>query len=120
MVRFEDRREERMKASSRLLGWASMFAALLLVLPLRAHAIEGALGTMRVRLVQGDVQVKIAETGEWVPAAINMPLVEGDELWVPEDSHAAIQTHNGAYIRLSTETALQVLRADRGSFQFFL
>ena len=109
-----------MKAFSKVVGWASVVGALLLFLPLRAHSVEGHLGTMRVSLVHGDVQVKIAETEEWVPAAVNMPLVEGDELWVPEDSHAAIQTNNGAYIRLSTETAIQVLRADRNSFQFFL
>jgi hypothetical protein len=75
---------------------------------------------MRVRLAQGDVQVKIAETGEWAPASVNMPLVEGDELWVPEESLAVIQTSNGANIRLSQDTALQVLRVDRDSYQFYL
>jgi len=40
-----------------------------------AFAVE-LLGAMRVRPVEGDVQVKIAETGEWAPASVNMPLVE--------------------------------------------
>ena len=75
---------------------------------------------MRVNLVQGDVQVKIAETGEWVPASVNMPLVEGDELWVPEGGRAALQTTGGDYVRLDEGTALQILRMDLNSYQFHL
>jgi len=79
-----------------------------------------SLGAMRVTIEQGDVQVKIADTGDWVPVSINMPLVEGDELWVPEGSRAAVQTNNGVHIRLDGDTAFQVLRMDRDSFQFYL
>ncbi|MBI5576335.1 MAG: FecR domain-containing protein [Deltaproteobacteria bacterium] len=79
-----------------------------------------SLGAMRVVLIQGDVQVKIADTGEWAPASINMPLLEGDELWVPEDGRAGLQTNNGTHIRFDRNTALQVLRMDRDSFQFYL
>ena len=106
-----------MNAFAKVFGWASIVGAFLLF-----PAASGAelLGAMRVRLVEGDVQVKIAETGEWAPASVNMPLVEGDELWVPEGSLSAIQTNNGAYVRLDGNTALQVLRVDRNSFQFSL
>jgi len=106
-----------MNAFAKVFGWASIVGAFLLF-----PAASGAelLGAMRVRLVEGDVQVKIAETGEWAPASVNMPLVEGDELWVPEESLSAIQTNNGAYVRLDGNTALQVLRVDRNSFQFSL
>ncbi len=106
-----------MNAFAKGFGWASIVGAFLLF-----PAVSGAelLGAMRVRLVEGDVQVKIADTGEWVPASVNMPLVEGDELWVPEGSLSAIQTNNGAYVRLDGNTALQVLRMERDSFQFNL
>jgi len=106
-----------MKAFGKFFCWASIAGAVLV-----CPATSGAefLGAMRVRLVSGDVQVKIAETGEWAPASVNMPLVEGDELWVPEGSLSEIQTDNGAYVRLDGNTALQVLRVDRHSFQFYL
>jgi len=106
-----------MNAFAKVFGWASIVGGFLLF-----PAASGAelLGAMRVRLVEGDVQVKITETGEWAPASVNMPLVEGDELWVPEESLSAIQTNNGAYVRLDGNTALQVLRVDRNSFQFSL
>ncbi|MGA7104834.1 MAG: DUF6600 domain-containing protein [Candidatus Deferrimicrobiaceae bacterium] len=106
-----------MKAIGKVIGWVSIVGAFLL---LPAVSDAELLGAMRVRLVAGDVQVKIAETGEWAPASVNMPLVEGDELWVPGGSLAAIQTNDGADVRLDGNTALQVLRVDRDSFQFYL
>ncbi|MGZ8431688.1 MAG: DUF6600 domain-containing protein [Candidatus Deferrimicrobiaceae bacterium] len=106
-----------MKAFGKVFGWASI-VGLVLLFP----GLSGAelLGEMRVQLVEGDVQVKIAETGEWAPASVNMPLVEGDELWVPEGSQSAIQTNNGADVRLDGNTSVQILRVDRNSFQFSL
>jgi len=106
-----------MKTFAKIFCWASIVGAVLLY-----PAVSGAevLGAIRVRLVSGDVQVKIAETGEWVPASVNMPLVERDELWVPEGSLSEIQTNNGAYVRLDGNTGVQVLRVDRDSFQFYL
>ena len=109
--------ERRMKAFVKVFGWMSIAGALLLFPP---DSVAGPLGAMRVNLVQGDVQVKIADTGEWVPASVNMPLVEGDELWVPEGSRAALQTTSGDYVRLDEGTALQILRMDLDSYQFHL
>jgi hypothetical protein len=106
-----------MKAWAKGFGPVSIAAALLLFPPV---SDAQSLGALRVSLLQGDVQVKIAEVEEWVPASVNMSLVEGDELWVPEGSRAAVQTYNGAHVRLDGNTALQVLRMDRDSFQFHL
>ena len=104
-----------MRTIAKFIVLASIMGAILL-----SPAVSGAgpLGSMRVKLIEGDVQVKIAETGEWAPASINMPLVEGDELWVPEGGRAAIQTSKGAHIRLDRNSALQVIRASRNSLQF--
>ena len=101
----------------KVFGWMSIAGALLLFPP---YSEADSLGAMRVNLVQGDVQVKIADTGEWVPVSVNMPLLEEDELWVPEGSRAAIQTTGGDYIRLDEGTALQILRMDIDSYQFHL
>ena len=106
-----------MKAFMKALGWISIAVAFLLF-PLYSEA--GPIGAIRVNLLQGDVQVKIADTGEWVPASVNMPLVEGDELWVPDGSRAALQSTRGDYVRLDEGTALQILRMDLDSFQFHL
>lgn len=106
-----------MKAFGKVFGWASIVGAFLLY-----PAVSGAQfpEAIRVRLVTGDVQVKIAETGRWMPASVNMPLVEGDELWVPGGSLSAIQTNSGTDVRLDGNTSVQILRVDRNSFQFYL
>lgn len=106
-----------MKTFRRILG-SLLIAGVALSVPSRSGA--DSLGAMRVGIVEGDVQVKIAETGEWAPASVNMPLVEGDELWVPYDSRSALQTSDGAHVRLDGGTALEVLRMDRDSFQLYL
>jgi len=106
-----------MKTFVKVFGWMSIAGALLLFPP---YSDADSLGAMRVNLVQGDVQVKIADTGEWVPVSVNMALLEEDELWVPEGSRAAIQTTRGDYIRLDEGTALQILRMDIDSYQFHL
>ena len=106
-----------MKVFVKVFAWMSIAGALLLF---PRYSGAGPLGAIRVNLLQGDVQVKIAETGEWVPASVNMPLVEGDELWVPEGSRAALQTTKGDTVRLDEVTALQILRMDLNSYQFHL
>lgn len=106
-----------MKAIARIVGVAA-FAGAVLAMPGSSGA--ESLGTMRVRLVEGDVQMRIAETGEWAPVAVNTPLLEGDAIWVPDGSRAALETSDGSHVRLGENTALDILRMDRDSFQFYL
>jgi hypothetical protein len=97
-----------------------------LLLPVHSHAATppapppSTLGVMRVSLLDGDVQIKTEETGDWVPASINMPLRDGDQLWVPEGGRAELQLKDGSFLRLDQKTALDVLRVDPDAFQFYL
>jgi hypothetical protein len=76
-------------------------------------------GIFRLSLADGDVQVYTQDAGEWVPASINMPVMEGDRLWVPEDGRAEIQARGGAYIRLDGGTALDLLSLEEDATQFY-
>jgi hypothetical protein len=42
------------------------------------------LGNLWLSLLEGDIQIKTVDLGDWSPASINLPLKEGDELWIPE------------------------------------
>lgn len=103
-----------------------IFAALLLILPVYSYASApqggavNTLGNMRISLIEGDVQIRIHETGDWVPASVNVPLMEGDEIWVPEGGRTEIQLNNGTHIRLDQESAMQVLATNSRQFQFNL
>jgi hypothetical protein len=78
------------------------------------------LGGMRFSFIRGDVQVRTEDTGDWVPASINMPLGEGDRIWVPEDGTAELQTKDGSYLRLADRSALEILTIDNDSYQTYL
>lgn len=87
---------------------------LLLCFGVSVHA--DILGTARLSLIQGEVLVLTQDTGdEWIAASINMPLMPGDRLWVPEGSRAEIQFDGGTYLRADsfTEVGVTSIRRDR-------
>lgn len=98
------------------LKWMALFF-LAAFFPLTAHA---ALDAMRISLLEGEVQVYTEETGEWVPASINLPLKEGDRVWAADGGRAELHFKDGTYLRLDQRSALEVLTVERNSFQFYL
>src|SRR4030067_1989364 len=69
---------------------------------------------------EGEVQVRTDDTGEWVPASINMPLVDGDRIWVPEGGRTELQRRDGTFLRLDENSALEILTLEKDSFQVYL
>jgi len=85
-----------------------------------AYVSGSTLGSMRISVIEGDVQVRTEDTGEWVPASINMPLVDGDRIWVPEEGRTELQLRDGSFLRLDENSALEILTVEKDSFQFYL
>lgn len=111
----EKRIEERSTMKKRIV--ISLIFLILLV-PVCAGASD--LGGMRFSFIRGDVQVRTDDADDWVPASINMPLREGDRIWVPEDGIAELQMKDGSYLRLADRSALEILTLDRDSYQTYL
>jgi hypothetical protein len=78
------------------------------------------LGSIRLSLIDGDVQIRTEDTEEWVPASINMPLKDGDRIWVPEGGKTELQLRDGTLLRLDESTSLEILTVEKDSFQFYL
>lgn len=97
---------------------AVMIAAVLFLAP--AYALSANLGYMRISLIEGDVQIKTPDAGDWGFASINTPLAEGDQVWVPHGGRAELQLNTGTYVRLDQNSALQILSMDKDSSQFYL
>src|SRR4030042_4143800 len=97
---------------------AVMIATVLLLVP--AYALSANLGYMRISLIEGDVQIKTPDAGDWGYASINTPLAEGDQVWVPQDGKVELQLNTGTYVRLGQNSALQILSMDYDSSQFYL
>jgi hypothetical protein len=93
---------------------------LLFILLLPAYAAATGFGELRLSLIEGDVLIRSADTSEWRPAVINFPFRDGDQLWVPEEGRAEVESRRGSVIRIDEETALDILTVDNDALQFCL
>jgi hypothetical protein len=90
----------------------------LLLIPSAAFAND--LGLIRLSLIEGDVQIVVQDTTDWTEATINLPLNEGDRLWIPDNGTAELQIRGGVYVRAYGNSALDILTVDNDSAQFYL
>ena len=77
-------------------------------------------GNMYLRFLEGDVQVKTEDTAEWLPASINMPLIDGDQIWVPENARAELMLRDGTIVRLDSNSYLEILTSEEKLAPFYL
>jgi hypothetical protein len=109
-----------MNRSNSSRGRVAAWLVVLLFLPVCSYA--ASMGDLRISFMEGDVQIKTPDVDDWVPAAINTPLMEGDILWVPDESRSGIQLRDGSYIRLNENTSFEIVRLGDNdhSYQFYL
>lgn len=93
-------------------------ATALLLLPAWAHAEVP--GFARISYIEGDVQVKTDDGGDWLPVAVNTPLSEGDSVWSPPGGRVEIQLGNGAFLRLDGNSSLDLVDVEHDYLQFHL
>lgn len=99
---------------------ATKYLIFMAFLMIPAMVLAGDMGLMRVSLIEGNVQVLIKDSTDWTDAAANIPLSEGDRLWVPDGGKTEIQIRGGVFVRGDGNTALDILSADQESAQFYL
>jgi hypothetical protein len=83
-----------------------------------SQAYSAEIGMVRMGIVQGDVQIFTEDTNDWVPAAVNTPLAQGDRVWVPEGGRSELQVQGGLFIRLADFTSLDILSLEDNTYQF--
>ncbi len=87
-----------------------------LLVPAAVHAAN--LGLMRLSYTEGAVQILFQNSADWADARVNLPLGEGDRLWVPDGSRAEIRVRGSVVVRADGGTVLDVLSADDDAVQF--
>jgi hypothetical protein len=95
----------------------------LLLLPLAllsSRAYSADLGMVRMGIVQGDVQIYSEDARDWVPAATNTPLGQGNRIWVPAGGRSELQVLGGIVLRLDEFTSLDILSLGDNAYQFFV
>jgi len=65
-------------------------------------------GVARLSLLSGDVSVRRGDTGEWVAAAVNAPLMGEDQVLTSGGSRAEVQLDYANFARLSGNTELRL------------
>src|SRR4030067_3730610 len=93
--------------------------ACVILLPASAPAEEDT-GLMSISLIQGDVQISGPDFTDWTAASINMPLYEGDRIWVPDGGRLETHIRGGVFIRADENTAYDVLSPGGASRRAFL
>ena len=99
---------------------AGKYLMIILLLLIPPAAMGNDLGLIRLSLIEGDVQIVVQDTTDWTEATINLPLNEGDRLWIPDNGRAELQIQGGVYVRAAGNTALDILTVSRDSAQFFV
>ncbi len=99
---------------------AVLIVALLLFIQAYTSTVFAGSGYMRLSYLQGDAQIMNPEAGEWTLLSINTPIGEGDQIWIPRDGIAELELNSGSYIRLDSDSSLQILAMDQNSSQFYL
>ncbi len=92
--------------------------AVILIIP--NFSVAGVIGPARVRLVDGDIMFRTPDVDEWLPAAINTPLDEGDTLWCPDGAKVEIQLSDGTLVRLDGGSQLELIANEEGFTQLHL
>ena len=74
----------------------------------------GPVRMARFSYLKGDVTWRLSADADWTPASNNMPLRQGAQLWVADNSNAEIQFDDGSRMRLDSNTlvTLQTLYSD--------
>lgn len=74
-------------------------------------------GVARISLINGGVSVRRGDSGDWVAAAVNGPLVVEDSVLTGPGSRAEIQFDYANVLRLSSDTEVRISQLENGSYQ---
>ncbi|HBY64519.1 MAG TPA: hypothetical protein DEH78_32260, partial [Solibacterales bacterium] len=77
-------------------------------------------GVARVSVMNGDVSVRRGDSGDWVAAALNAPLVVGDRLYTGPGSRAELQLDWANMIRLASDTEVRLTELEHRRYQLQL
>lgn len=102
----------RRRISSKLFGIAFLLAGVAW-----AQDDDPSRGVARISLINGDVSVRRGDSGDWVAAAVNAPLVVSDSLLTGAGSRAEIQFDYANMLRLSPNSEVRLAALEYRRYQ---
>lgn len=82
-----------------------------------AQEDEPGRGVARVSLINGDVSIRRSDSGDWVAAAPNSPLVAADQVLTGPGSRAEVQFDYANFLRLSSDTEIRIAQLENRRYQ---
>jgi len=106
-------------------SWTAIAGAFLLtsglVAPVRAQDPEDLRrGVARISLINGEVNVRRGDAGEWVAAVINAPLMSEDRIATGPNSRAEVQFDSANVLRIGGNAELRLAQLDYNRYQMEL
>jgi len=89
-----------------------LLAGIFGTLPLGAQADDAGPGVARISLIKGGVDIKRADSGDTLAAAVNAPLSVGDYLSTRNDARSELQLSDRTSLRAGANTQLRVSNLD--------
>ncbi len=77
-------------------------------------------GVARVSLVQGDVSIQRGDSGDWVAATVNAPLLTSDRIATGPNSRAEVQFDSASMLRLGGTAEVSLTDLEYNRFQMAL
>jgi hypothetical protein len=71
----------------------------------------------RLGVISGDVSVRRGDSGEWVAAALNAPLMAGDSVAVPAGGSAELQLDYANFVRIGGDSEIRISDLENGRNQ---
>jgi hypothetical protein len=99
------------------------WAGAILLLPLLAGVphlrAQGAAprGVARLSVMNGDVSTQRGDSGDWVAAALNAPLLTGDRVATGSHSRAELQFDRANFLRMGENTEVELADLENGHYQ---
>ncbi len=84
------------------------------ILAIPAVSLAGIINPARIQLIEGDVMFRSPDAEDWLPAAVNTPLDEGDAIWTSSTSRAEVQLADGSIVRLDSGSNLDFIAVEEG------
>ncbi len=82
-----------------------------------AQEDEPGRGVARISLINGDVSIRRGDSGDWVAAAPNSPLVVYDQVLTGPGSRAEVQFDYANLLRLSSDTEVRIAELENRRYQ---
>ncbi len=82
-----------------------------------APADEPGRAVARLGILNGDASIKRGDSNDWQAAAINAPLMSGDQISVAAGARAEIEIDSSHFLRIGSDTELRLADLENGHYQ---